>query len=73
MTVDASELRSTILELLSDEGRPVTKTRLRNLLEQQEPVSIGELNAALGQLAGRVVVVDGRVSLAETETEELST
>ena len=67
MTVDAAELRSTILELLSDEGRPVTKTRLRNLLEQQEPVTIGELNAALGQLAGRVVVADGRVSLAGEE------
>lgn len=69
MTVDASELRSTILELLSDEGRPVTKTRLRNLLEQQEPVTIGELNAALGQLVGRVVVVDGRVSLAGEKAE----
>ena len=69
MTVDAAELRSTILELLSDEGRPVTKTRLRNLLEQQEPVTIGELNAALGQLVGRVVVVDGRVSLAGEKAE----
>ena len=71
MTVDAAELRSTILELLSDEGRPVTKTRLRNLLEQQEPVTIGELNAALGQLVGRVVVVDGMVGLGTHEDGDM--
>lgn len=64
MSADPAELRSAILELLSDHGG-LTVVRLRNLLERQEPVTMPELRRALDQLAGRVVVEAGRVRLGE--------
>lgn len=68
VSCDPAELRSTILELLAEHGW-LSKARLRSLLEQQEPVEIDELNAALTQLAGRVDVgPHGMVSLREEES-----
>ena len=69
MSADPAELRSTILELLSDAGTPLTIVRLRNLLERQEAVTLPDLRAALSQLGGRVVVEDGRVRLADVHPE----